>query len=111
MRQSADDPDDRGEPDAGGCRQTQCHGTILLVDDDARAEKPDACDKALNYAADVASTVGRGKVVAGDDKPRGPAGDNPKRLAPARFAMQIAVKPNRSVRQNRDTQSHQDFQV
>src|SRR5712671_6307746 len=107
----AGNSDTGAEPDTCSRRKAQRYGIVLLMDDDARSEKPDARDDALNDAADVIALMRCGKIHARDDEQRRSEADRSQCSDARSLAMEVAVEADSRAGESRKAQSHEDIQV
>ncbi len=107
---TASDPNAGREPGTGRAGESVNPKMILRVDNDARAEKADAGEDALN---DAAAGVGNFHMIGGwigqhHDHCRGQTYQT-KRLQADRFVLKIAIKPDQAARKRGDAKAQQDL--
>lgn len=89
----------RGQPHAG-CRGQSMDGLTFIPDDNARAQKPNSGQDALNNAA----CVGAASPTNGEDGQCRPNPDEAKRPNAGWLAVKIAVKAQRDAGQRRSAE-------
>ena len=110
LSDTAGDPNAGREPGTGRAGKPVNPKMMLRVDNDARAEKADAGEDALN---DTARRVGNsrriGRLANQHHDHRGGKTHQTKRLQPDRFAPKIAIKPDQAARKRGDAKTQQNL--
>ena len=110
LSDTAGDSNAGREPGAGRAGKPVNPKMMLRVDNDARAEKADAGEDALN---DAAAGVGNFRMIGGwidqHHDHRGGKTHQTKRLQPDRFAPKIAIKPDQAARKRGDAKAQQNL--